>query len=105
MKFFVRGTDRFYKQLDEFDKKFRQIIENKLLLLKENPYRFKSLHGYNLNLFRIRFTIQNKETRLIYAVIKPDVVLLCFIERKKDYKDLNKYIGAIEKQYSKNLIS
>jgi mRNA-degrading endonuclease RelE of RelBE toxin-antitoxin system len=43
MKFSIEATYEFYKQLDGFNKKTKRIIDNKLQLLKENPYRFKKL--------------------------------------------------------------
>jgi mRNA-degrading endonuclease RelE of RelBE toxin-antitoxin system len=90
--FRIVPTKEFLEQAKQLDEKTKRIVDEKLDLLKENPYRFKSLYHKNLKLFRIRLNVQNKETRLVYAVIKPDVILLCFIERKKDYRDLAKYL-------------
>jgi len=98
MKFNIEATDEFYKQLDELDEKTKRILDNKLQLLKENPYRFKKLQGYKLKLFRIRFNVHDKAVRLVYTIIEPNVVLICFIARKKDYKDLTNYL----KQFGRN---
>jgi len=92
MKFQIIPTKKFLEQAKDLDEKTKRIVDDKLDLLKENPYRFKSLHYKKLKLFRIRLNVQNRDIRLVYTVIKPDVILLCFIERKKDYKDLDKYI-------------
>ena len=92
MIFRIKGTKKFHEQLKEFDKKSKRIIENKLNLLKQNPYRFKKLHSKKIKLFRIQIKIQNRETRLVYSVIEPNIILLCFIDRKKDYRDLENLI-------------
>jgi len=93
--FRIIPTKKFLEQAKELDEKTKRIVDEKLDLLKENPYRFKALHHKKLRLFRIRLNVHDRETRLIYAVINPDVILLCFIERKKDYTDLEKYLKKI----------
>jgi mRNA-degrading endonuclease RelE of RelBE toxin-antitoxin system len=82
----------FLKQLDNLTKKSKRIIADKLILLKLNPYRFKRIKGYNLFLFRIRFKDKNKEKRIIYLVDKPKIKIICILDRKKDYKDLKKFL-------------
>lgn len=94
MNFKVVATDVFMGQLKELDKKTRRIIETKIELIERNPYRFKPLVGYRLRLFRVRFNIENRESRLVYCVIEPDVVLLCILSRDKGYRELD---GIIEK--------
>lgn len=96
MIFTIKGTDRFYKQLNELEEKSKRILKDKLDLLKENPYRFKKLQGRKLKLFRIRFNIKGKESRLVYAVIEPNVILICFLDRSKGYKELDRYIKELE---------
>ena len=98
MKFIVTGTRLFYNQLAELDRKAKRIVEEKIELLERNPYRFKALHGFNIRLFRIRLNLHNLETRLVYAVIKPEVILLCFIARNKDYRELQKLIKELQRQ-------
>lgn len=88
-------SEFFLEQLDELTDKSKRIIEEKLLLIKENPYRHKRIQGYNLFLFRIRFEDNHKEMRLIYLVDKPDVKLLCILNRDNDYKDLKKYLTKL----------
>ena len=98
MKFIVSGTRLIYKQLSKLDERARRIVEAKIELLELNPYRFKPLHGHGIKLFRIRLTIRLKEARLVYAVIEPDVVLLCFIDRDKDYREPRKVIRDLRRQ-------
>jgi len=69
---------------------------DKLDLIRENPYRYKKLHSTRLSkVFRVRLSIESKEMRLIYAVIEPNIILVCLLERKKDYKDLEKHLKKI----------
>jgi len=88
-------SEFFLQQLKELDYKSKRIIEEKLLLVKENPFRNKRIVGYNLFLFRIRFQDNKKEKRLIYLVDKPNVKILCILDRDNDYKDLKKYLKKI----------
>jgi len=96
MKFNIIPTKEFLKQAKELDKKTKRILSDKIKLLKVNPYRFKKIRGHKLKLFRVRFKIQSKDSRLVYIVIEPNIILLCFIARKKDYNDLSKYIRRFE---------
>ena len=75
-------------------------IENydKINLIKENPYRYKRIRSKKYSkVFRIRFSVENRETRLIYVILEPDIILVCLLDRKKDYNDLEKYLGKIKK--------
>ena len=94
--FRIVPTKEFLEQAKQLDEKTKRILDNKLDLLQENPYRFKKLSGYDLKLFRIRFSVNNKDVRLIYTIIEPNVILICFIARKKDYKDLTKYLKQFQ---------
>ena len=63
----------FLEQIDELSDEAAKLIEDKLLLAKINPYRFKRVEGYKLFLFRIRFEDDRKEKRVVYLVDKPKV--------------------------------
>ena len=90
-----QGGDLVLEEGEESDNK--RIIHEKIQLIKENPYRYKKIHSQNYSkVFRIRFSIKSKETRLIYVVIEPNVVLVCLLDRKDDYKDLEKYLSMIK---------
>lgn len=96
MIFTVRPLEIFTKQLEKLDGKSKRIIRQKIELIRENPFRFKKIHAKKFGkVFRIRLSIQNKETRLIYAVIEPNIIIVCLLERKNDYKDLEKYLAKI----------
>ena len=82
----------FLKQLDSLSSKTRISLKNKLLLLKENPFRNKRIIGYSLLLFRIRFVDMNKSKRVIYLVDKSKIKLICILDRKNNYSDLKFYL-------------
>jgi len=86
----------FLKQLDLISVEALQIIESKLNLIKQNPFRFKRIKGYDLFLFRIRFQDRRKEKRIIYLVNKPKVKIICILDRSNDYKDLKKFLNKEE---------
>lgn len=96
MSFTVKATDIFVKQTSGLDEQSKRLIQSKISLIKENPYRFKRIHSKKFNkAFRVRLNIQNRETRLVYVVIEPNIIIVCLLERKNDYKDLEKYLSKI----------
>jgi len=98
MKYNIKALKFFKNQISKLDQKSKKIIYDKIQLLKENPYRYKRIHSKLYSkVFRIRLNINSKETRLIYVVIKPNIILVCLLDRKKDYKDLEKYLSKISK--------
>jgi len=101
MRFNIIPTINFNIQLSELDEKSRRIIHEKIQLIKQNPYRNKRIHTKTFSkVFRIRLKIQSKERRLIYLVTEPNIILVCFLDRDKDYKDLEKYLNKIKKELS-----
>ncbi|MBI2106126.1 hypothetical protein HYT56_04795 [Candidatus Woesearchaeota archaeon] len=96
MTYIIEALERFKEQVKILDEKSKRIIEEKIQLIKENPFRFKKIHSEKYSrVFRIRLKIKNQETRLIYVVLQPKIILVCLLERKKDYKDLEKYLNKI----------
>ncbi len=94
MNFKIKGSNLFYEQLDEFGEKTPRILDEKIQLLKNNPFRFKRLKHQKI-LFKIRFKYKRKEKRLIYQVKKGVIELLFIINRNKDYRDLDKFLEKI----------
>ena len=47
MDYFLKPSHFFLEQLDDLSDKAKIIIEDKLRLLKLNPFRFKRIEGYN----------------------------------------------------------
>ncbi len=82
----------FLEQLDQLTSDAKKIIKEKLRLVKSNPYRFKRIVGFNLFLCRIRFEDNRKEKRVVYLVDKPQVKLLCILDRGSEYKHLRKFL-------------
>lgn len=96
MNFQLKASECFLKQLEVLDKHSKELIQSKINLIKENPFHFKRIHSKQFGkVFRVRLSIQNKETRLIYAILEPNIILVCLLERKNDYKDLEKYLSKI----------
>jgi len=96
MTFQVKPLNFFLSQLKVLDKKSKAKIKEKIELIKQNPFRFKSIHSKNFRkVFRVRLNLQGKETRLIYVVLEPNIIIVCLLERKKDYRDLEKFLSKI----------
>ncbi|MBR9699373.1 hypothetical protein GOV09_02870 [Candidatus Woesearchaeota archaeon] len=91
----LRPTRFFLEQLDELSDKAISLIEKKLDLVKDNPFRNRRIYGYNLFLFRIRFQDKRKEKRIIYLVERPYVNILCILDRDKEYNDLKKHLKRL----------
>lgn len=99
MNYQIKALKFFIEQVKDFDEQSKRIISDKIELLKQNPYRYKRVHSKQYSkVFRIRFSIQNRETRLIYVVIEPNIILVCLLDRKHNYKDLEKYLSKIKSE-------
>ena len=95
-------SNLFLSQIRDLGEAPRKIIEEKINLIKINPYRYKRIDSKKFSkVFRIRLNIKNKDTRLIYMVIEPNIILVCLLERKNDYKDLEKYLTKVNKEFLK----
>ncbi|NMG83146.1 MAG: hypothetical protein GIS02_02940 [Methanosarcinales archaeon] len=97
MKFELVATEIFIEQIQNLDKKSKEQIKNKIDMISSNPFRFKRIHSKTVhNLFRVRLNIRGNETRLIYAVLSPNIILVCLLNRKNDYTDLEKYLRELK---------
>ena len=92
MEYILTPSTFFLEQVDELSDKAARIVEEKLKLFKLNPFRFKKLEGFDLFLFRIRFEDNQKEKRLVYVVDKPEVKIICIIDRDSGYKKLREFL-------------
>ncbi|PKP57517.1 MAG: hypothetical protein CVT89_04390 [Candidatus Altiarchaeales archaeon HGW-Altiarchaeales-2] len=87
----------FLEQIRPFSSKSRKHIEQKIELIRLNPYRFKHVHSKNFSMvFRVRMTLDGKERRLIYVIIKDIVFLVCIFDRDKGYRDLEKFLAKFK---------
>ena len=95
MEFKLIAHKNFQKQFNKLEIKHQKLIQEKSQLIKQNPFRFKALKYPKHKLFRVPLNINSKEMRLIYKIINPNIILICLLERKHDYKDLKKYLKNI----------
>ncbi len=97
MSYNLKSLDFFKKQIEVLDKKSKKLIYNKIQLIKENPYRYKRIHSKKFSkVFSVRFSLNRKETRLIYVILSPNIILVCLLDRSKEYKNLEKYLSKID---------
>ncbi len=95
----IKALKFFVEQIKDLNEQSKRIINDKIELIKQNPYRYKRINSKQYSkVFRIRFSIEKRETRLIYVVIEPQIILVCLIDRKNDYKDLEKYLNKIKEE-------
>jgi len=95
VKFTIKPTNFFLKQIDDFDDKTKRILLQKLDLIKYNPFRYKAIHTSFGRVFSVRFDSGGKAERLVYLV-KGNLVIICFVlDRDKDYNDLDSYFKKI----------
>ena len=100
MNYEIKALTFFQEQISKLDEKSKRIIYDKVRLIKENPYRYKRIHSRQYSkVFRVKLSIQGVETRLIYVIIEPSIVLVCLLDRRKDYADLEKYLIKIKKEF------
>ena len=97
MSYIFKPLDIFLEQVKKLPKKDKNQLKKRLELIRENPFRHKRIHSQKYTrVFRVRMKLRNKETRLIYVVIEPNIILVCFLDRGKNYKDLEKYLAKIK---------
>lgn len=97
MKFELVATEIFIEQIENLDKKSKEQIKKKINLILSDPFRFKRIHSKTVhNLFRVRLNLRGNETRLIYAVLPPNIIMVCLLNRKNDYADLEKYLQELK---------
>ncbi len=97
MSYQIKSLKYFKEQFDKLDEKSKRIIHKKIQLIKENPFRSKRIHSKSYSkVFRIRLKINFKEKRLIYVILSSNVILVCLLDRDKNYKDLEKYLSRLK---------
>jgi mRNA-degrading endonuclease RelE of RelBE toxin-antitoxin system len=94
-RFELKFTQYFLKQWDSYDEKARRLIQDKLSLIKQSPFRFPKHEGYRF-VFKVKLSIGNKYSRLMYAVFMPDtkhITILGIFDREADYRDFERIFG------------
>jgi len=96
MSYVFKPLAIFLEQVKKLPKRERAQLKKRLELIRQNPFWYKRIHSERYaHVFRLRMKIQNKEARLIYAVINPNIILVCFLKRDKSYRDLERYLSKI----------
>jgi len=97
MNYELVTSELFIEQIKNLPEKYKNQIKKKLVLVKQNPFRFKKIHSKKFSMvFRIRLNIEGMETRLIYALLGSKIVLACLLDRSNEYKDLEHYLSKIQ---------
>jgi len=92
-------TRFFEEQWLGFDEEAKRIVEDKLRLIKQNPFRYDTLEGYR-RVRRVKLSIGGKYQRLLYALHMPEsnqILILGIFERKKDYKDFERKFSQLKR--------
>ncbi len=95
----LRFTKFFEKQWLSYDKKTRDMIREKLLLVKKNPFRYPVHKGYT-RVRKVKLSVEGKYQRLMFAVHMPEVnqiLILGVFERSKDYRDFERLFKQLKK--------
>lgn len=99
MTFEIQALEVFEDQIQGLDTKSKRVIRRKIDLIRRNPFRYKTIHSKRYsNVFRVRFSIARSEVRLVYVVLGTTVVLCCLLDRKRGYKDLEKYLEELDRE-------
>jgi mRNA-degrading endonuclease RelE of RelBE toxin-antitoxin system len=97
--FELRYTRFFENQWLNYNEKTKRLIEDKLRLIKQNPFRYDTLDGYK-RVRKIKLSIEGRYQRLLYALHIPEnnqIFILGIFEREKDYKDLERKFTQLKK--------
>ena len=96
MNFLIKTTELFLEQIKNLDEKSKRIIKNKINLVELNPYRYKRIHSKKFSkVFRVRLNLRGREVRMVYIVLRQTIVLVCLLDRKRGYRDLEKYLEKV----------
>jgi len=90
----ILASEILLDQIKKLDGKSKRILSSKIDLIKLNPFRFKRIHSKRFSqVFRVKLNVNNAESRLIYTILGNKIFLICLLDRKHDYKDLENYLG------------
>ncbi len=96
MKFEVIAGKDFKEQSDRLPEKHKTQIKKKVELTEQNPFRFKAIHSKLYSrVFGVRLDVEGKETRVIYVVLGSKIILVCLLDRSKDYTDLENHLAGV----------
>jgi len=92
LTFELKFTDFFREQWEGYKEETRTLIEEKLRLIKQNPFRYEKHEGYKF-VFKVKLSIEQRYSRLMYAVFMPDnqhITILGIFDRSVKYKDFER---------------
>ncbi len=96
MSFELKSSQLFLEKLKGISLHAKKLIEGKLDLIKRNPFRFKRIHSNKFSqVFRIRLNLDGRDCRLVYLIRNGAVILVCILERKNDYRELEAALGKM----------
>jgi len=99
LRFDFKFTKYFLKQWEELDDKTKELVKDKLRLIKQNPFRYEKHEGYKF-VFKVRLSVKSEYSRLMYAVFMPDakhIAVLGVFDRKAEYKDFERIFKDLRK--------
>src|SRR3989344_7650968 len=99
LSFQFKFTHYFLLQWEDYDEATREFIQSKLDLIKQNPFRFPKHEGYRF-VFKVKISVEQKYSRLMYAVFMPDqqhITILGIFDRDVDYKDFERIFKELRK--------
>jgi mRNA-degrading endonuclease RelE of RelBE toxin-antitoxin system len=98
-KFELTYTRFFEKQWLDYDEKTKLLIEDKLKLVKQNPFRYDTIEGYK-RVRKVKLTLEGKYQRLLYALHMPEanqIFILGVFERDKGYEEFERKFKQLKK--------
>lgn len=98
-KFELHYTKYFEKQWLDYDEKTKLLIESKLKLIKQNPFRYDTLEGYK-RVRKVKFSLEGKYQRILYALHMPEVnqiFILGIFDRNKGYEEFERKFTQLKK--------
>ncbi len=99
LEFNFKFTQYFLNQWEAYDGRTRKLIEDKLALIKQNPFRFPKHEGYRF-VFKVKLSVEGIYSRLMYAVFLPDakhITILGIFDRGAGYKDFERIFREYRK--------
>ncbi|MFH1055595.1 MAG: hypothetical protein V1744_05835 [Candidatus Altiarchaeota archaeon] len=99
LNFSLKFTTYFERQWLGYGEDTRGLITEKLIILKQNPFRYPTHTGFH-RVHKIKLTLEGKYQRLMYAVFMPDnqtITVLGVFDRSKEYKDFERIFAELRK--------
>lgn len=99
MAWTLRFTEFFARQWNSLSDKEKSIVEEKIRLVKQNPFRYGRLRNFRF-VIKVKLEVKNNYSRLMYAAYFPDkshITVLGIFSRKNAYRDFKSFFKKLEK--------